>query len=276
MPSDHPKDHGDARAEADELAAAKDGAVLRSASRPDGPVKPPPDLDPMQRAADAPYHGHREDPAALDRQEDLLTDEDQTTLQAVGNTDHGRHTNDAMRAESLTDEQRAEVAKIDNTFHMTYTENKTIYRGVHAPSDEEMFLRVSALEAGDVIYDRGYQSASPDEGVAKSYADEHAEPARAIFEIEVPAGTRVVHLDNYNEHKEVEDMLPRESLLEYRGSEMDKDGYLRVRFEYVQEGFEYTQAGIPGESGEGVSSQDGARGPAGPQPDMEWPPGSHR
>jgi hypothetical protein len=276
VPSDRPQDHGDARLEADELATAKEGAGVRPASRPDGPLKPPPDLDAAEGSPDDRYHGHRDDPAVLDRQEALLTDESRTSLTVQGVTEHGRGIDDAMRAGLLTDEQRAEVAKIDDTFHMTYTENTTIYRGVYAASDQEMFIALSELRPGDVIYDRGYQSASPDLEIAKSYANEHAEPSQVIIEIEVSAGTRVVYLDNYNEHGQVEDMLPRESLLEYRGQELREDGYVYARFEYTQEGFEYTQEDIRGEGDGGVSPQDGAGGPARPQPQMEWPPGSHR
>jgi ADP-ribosyltransferase exoenzyme len=248
---------------------------VRAASRPEGPVKPPPDLDPADAAPEDRYQGYRDNPAVRDQQEALLTDENQASMEAYGATEGGRGISDALRAENLTDDQRAEVAKLDDTFHMTHTENQTIYRGVHAASDEDLFVRLEVLTPGDVIYDRGYQSASPDLCVAKNYSNEDHEPVRVIFEIEVPAGTRVAYLDNYNEHQEVEDLLPRDSLLEYLGQEERKDGYVYVRFEYTQEGFEYTER-IPGEGRGAVSTEERAGGPVGQPPDMEWPPGSDR
>ena len=238
-------------------------------------MKSPPDLDPVQGAADVRYHGHRDDPAVLDMQETLLTDENLATLLVQGVTEHGRGIDNALRAELLTAEQRARSRR--STTRSIWPTRRT------QRSTEEFTRRATRrcsshsrrLRPGDVIYDRGYQSASPDLGVAKNYANEDAEPVRVIFEIEAPAGTRVVYLDHYNEHGEVEDMLPRESLLEYRGNERREDGYVYVRFEYTQEGFEYTPAGIPGDGGGGVSSQDGTGGPARPEPTWAWPPGSH-
>jgi hypothetical protein len=255
MPKDDPSDMTYLPPETDTRLEARKGATdQKTDAPPSGPVDPPPNLSPAAETEETPYCGHRDDPSLLDRQEDVLTDENRATMKSMGDTAHGRELNTSLREGRLTPEQEAEVAKIDDTFHMTFDETTTVYRGIHSASDEEMFIRLSALKPGDVIYDRGYQSATPDIDVARSYAEElppatappeavaRSEPVSAIFEIEVPAstGTRVAYLDRYNERGQVENTLPRDSLLEYKGYDQGDDGFVHVRFEYVQEG-------IPGE-----------------------------
>ena len=243
-------------------------------ARPAGPLGPPPDLSPVRDSSLTRYQGQR-DSETLMKQEALLTDENREALRDYGDTLRGRDYNRVLRNGELDDSAAAAAGRLDEAFISTYEEDNILYRGVHSPSDREAFLRVTQMQPGDVIYDRGYQSATQDIAVAKNYANEGglhrtdtsiAETStsqRGLFEIEVPEGTRVAYLDLYNKHGEAEDLLPRDSMLEYLGHHTDDEGYVHVRLRYVQEG-------LPGDGGNLSQSADGAAAHV-PPSRLEWP-----
>jgi SPP1 gp7 family putative phage head morphogenesis protein len=136
----------------------------------------------------------------------------------------------------------------------------TVFRGVMS---DEFADRLDALQVGDTITDKAYLSTSGSYLSASQYAG----AGRPVMEIDVPKGSRALYAEGISMNAgigEEEYILPRGTVLRYRGRVGEDRGSVRYQFDLVRKSakdWNPFQPRVPkGNTGGGEWTEGGATG----------------
>lgn len=171
--------------------------------------------------------------------------------------------NEVLRAGEINQSKylRDSVELIDSAIAKSETQKEfNVFRGINSA---QFIKSLETLRPGETITDAGFVSTSQSYLAASQYAGK----SQPVLDIRMPAGSRALYVEGISASKgegEEEYILPRDSVLRYRGKVGEETGSTRYQFDLVQQSardWNPFQPRLPkGSAGGGEWTEGGATG----------------
>lgn len=141
--------------------------------------------------------------------------------------------NEVLRAGEVNQSKylRDSVELIDSAIAKSETQKEfNVFRGINSA---EFIKSLETLQPGETITDAGFVSTSQSYLAASQYAGK----SQPVLDIRMPAGSRALYVEGISASKgegEEEYILPRDSVLRYRGKVGEETGSTRYQFDLVR------------------------------------------